>query len=155
MRIHRAVMTVAVTVIMALALPVMATASTADNSYGSRTAAHHDSAPAGPLALAKKTAAGPATSGGTVSPSYVGIGVWTTIPTASIFQCPWTYCNQGQVTNDKDTPNPDDVAAICYMPWNSPWGHPWVLVLDHTDSQTGFIDLGFLYAHNGGSIGPC
>jgi hypothetical protein len=85
----------------------------------------------------------------------VGYGVYTTINHASLFQCPWAViggpsCNQGEVVNGFFSGHPDDVAAICRLSANSPWGHPWWLVLNHANLQVGFIDSGFLTSQAGG-----
>jgi hypothetical protein len=70
----------------------------------------------------------------------VGVGVYTTINYASLFQCPDRQCNQGVVTHAFS----DDVAAICDYESLSPWGHDWVLVFNHANNQVGYIDAGFL-----------
>ncbi|HEY1175074.1 MAG TPA: hypothetical protein VGF17_02875 [Phytomonospora sp.] len=71
--------------------------------------------------------------------SNVGRGVHVTIPTASLFQCPADFCNQG-VANPAD-----DVADICYLSGSTtPWGGVWDLVLNHANNHVGFISNSFL-----------
>ncbi len=158
-----------------LSLAVLASVATATvqaQAQPTTNAAHSVSQPATPTPATQWQVTNPghgnqATATGTTKKTMVaasipgiGVGVWTNIPTASIFQCPETNCNQGEVPNDGASGHPDDVAAICILPTNSPWGNPWTLVLDHSNNETGFLDLGFIYdpdPNSGGQnvIPPC
>lgn len=116
--------------------------------------AEADPADKGASGLETITSAGTPAAAGSVGINGIGSGVYTTINTASLFQCPYTSCNQGIVANGIPSGHPDDVAAICQMPFNSPWGHHWTLVLNHANNQVGFIDIGFLRAQYGSFSPP-
>src|SRR5207237_49962 len=105
------------------------------------------------------SAIAPAANESAAAPAGIGNGVFTTINTASLFQCPVAVighpelsCNQGMVVNGTPSGHPDDVVAICLIGQTSPWGHPWTLVLNHANDQVGFIDFGFLVSQDGSEL---
>lgn len=92
-----------------------------------------------------------------VSPSGVGYGVWSTINTATLFQCPVYKCNRGNIAWGLPSGHPDDVAAVCQIPGGGAWPNAsdnWVLAYDHIDQNVGFIDSGLLVAQNGTFVPP-
>lgn len=114
-------------------------------------------APAAPPANSKAAAIsqGAANQSPDAFANGVGVGVHVSIPTASLFQCPASNCNQG-IAN-ANWPTRDDVADICYMPnTTTPWGGHWNLVLNHANNQVGFISTVFIEdAGNGFNYTVC
>lgn len=84
----------------------------------------------------------------------IGAGVYAKFNLLSLFQCPYTTCNQGWVNDGLPLPA-DDVAAICQYPgWKSPRGNNWVLLLSHQNNHVGFADIGDVVAQNGAFSPP-
>ncbi|WP_409490898.1 hypothetical protein [Amycolatopsis sp. cmx-11-12] len=87
-------------------------------------------------------------------PAGIGAGVYAKFNLLSLFQCPYTNCNQGWVNEGFPLPA-DDVAAICQYPgWKSPRGNNWVLLLSHQNNHVGFADIGDVVAQNGSFSPP-
>ena len=151
----RRMLVAAVATVFAIAIPLTANADAQPDTPSAQPAA---AAPA-PAPSANSKAA--AISQGTATPSQavgvtgVGVGVHVSIPTASLFQCPATNCNQGMA--NANWPTKDDIADICYMPnTTTPWGGNWNLVLNHANNQVGFISTAFVQdAGNGFNFTVC
>ncbi|SEG95233.1 hypothetical protein SAMN05444920_1093 [Nonomuraea solani] len=81
------------------------------------------------------------------SPARAGIGVgsWVSSP-QPLYQCPATYCNQGQAYPG------NDLANVCYT---ASGGHFWDLVFNRANGHTGFIPEPNLGAGSPRSSQPC
>jgi hypothetical protein len=99
-----------------------------------------------------KAVEGLPSSRGPVASAGIGNGVYAKFNQLSLFQCPYTFCNQGVVHDGLPLPA-DDVAAICQLSWNSPRGNHWVLLLSHQNNHVGFADIGDVVSQ-GGSFTP-
>jgi len=147
----RRMLVAAVATVFAIAIPLTAHADTQPDAPSTQSAA------AAPAANSKAAAIsqGAVTQSQDVSVNGVGIGVHISIPTASLFQCPASNCNQG-IAN-ANWPTKDDIADICYMPnTTTPWGGNWNLVLNHANNQVGFISTAFVQdAGNGFNFTVC
>lgn len=83
---------------------------------------------------------GTARGAGDIGVTGIGTGTHLTIQYATIFQCPGEWCNKGQINSVNE-----DIADICYLPIDTPWGDYWHLVLNHANNHVGFITGRFLY----------
>jgi hypothetical protein len=145
----RKIAEIVVAFVFVMAIPVTARSDAGPDGLSAQPA---------PVSATSKAAAiskGAARQSDSIGVNGVGVGVHISIPTASLFQCPASVCNQG--TANQNWPTRDDVADICYMPGTTtPWGGNWNLVLNHANNQVGFISTVFVEnAGNGFNFTVC